>query len=134
MFKFKPGYLIAAGILFLIEVCIALFVHDHIIRPYIGDVLVVILIYSFLRSFLNGPVWALALFTLLFSYLIETLQYFKFVELLGLDRDGIARVVLGTSFAWMDILCYTVGIIFILVAERVIETRTKPNPAKANVR
>ncbi|MFT5385169.1 MAG: hypothetical protein ACI81W_002574, partial [Saprospiraceae bacterium] len=36
--------------LFLIEVGIAVFIQDRIIRPYIGDLLVVILIYCFIRS------------------------------------------------------------------------------------
>ena len=45
------GYLAAFVILFLIEAAIALWVHDRFIRPYIGDVLVVVLVYVFVRIF-----------------------------------------------------------------------------------
>ena len=40
-------YGIATIILLVVEVLIALFVHDSIIRPYLGDVLVVVVIYTF---------------------------------------------------------------------------------------
>jgi hypothetical protein len=36
-------------------------------------------------SFVSAPVWKIALATLLFSYLIETLQYFNLVGILGLQ-------------------------------------------------
>jgi len=120
MLNFKYRYFICAVVIFLIEVIIALFVHDEIIRPHIGDVLVVILIYCFLRSFFNLPVLTLALITLLFSYLIEVLQYFKIVELLGLEKSTFARVIIGTYFTWIDILCYTLGIIIVLFVEKMI--------------
>ncbi len=38
---FNKSYAALTLILFTVEVVIALFVHDHIIRPYLGDVLVV---------------------------------------------------------------------------------------------
>ena len=41
------GYLAASIIVFIIELIIALYVHDRIIRPYIGDMLVVVLVYCF---------------------------------------------------------------------------------------
>ena len=47
----RIGYLTAFIILFLIEAAIALWVHDRFVRPYIGDVLVVVLVYVFVRIF-----------------------------------------------------------------------------------
>ena len=47
----RIGYAIATVILLLTEVLIALYVHDAFVRPYIGDVLVVIVIYTFIRIF-----------------------------------------------------------------------------------
>ena len=51
----KRGFImtpeIATVILLLTEVLIALYVHDAFVRPYIGDVLVVIVIYTFIRIF-----------------------------------------------------------------------------------
>lgn len=118
MFRFSLPYLILTIVLFIIEVLIALFVQDAIIRPHVGDVLVVLLIYCFLRTFLKLPVFTLALATLLFSYMVEALQYFKIVELLGLQESAFARVIIGTHFSWIDIYCYTLGFLIILLAEK----------------
>ncbi|MEO6669959.1 MAG: DUF2809 domain-containing protein, partial [Ferruginibacter sp.] len=114
MFKFNKKYFILTLILFFTEVLIALYVHDKIVRPYIGDVLVVILIYSFIRSFLELPALRLAIAVLLFAFLIEFLQYLQIVKLLGLHENKLARIVIGTSFAWNDILAYCGGIMIVL--------------------
>ena len=117
MLRFQPGYFILAVILFLVEVAIALFVHDQFVRPYFGDFLVVILMYCFLRSFFNLPVLVTAVSVLLFSYLIEVLQYFDLIKALGLENSGFAKTVLGSSFEWPDIVAYTAGITVILLIE-----------------
>jgi hypothetical protein len=57
---------------------------------------------------------------LIFSFVIELLQLFNFVEAAGLQQFQLARVVLGTSFAWADILAYTLGIITVLIVEFII--------------
>ena len=109
-----------AMLLFGIELFIGMYVHDQIIRPYIGDLLVVMLLYCFIKSFLKIPVTGTAIGVLLFSYTIEILQYFHIVNKLGLAHSKIARIIIGTSFAWMDIVAYTVGIIVVLIAEWMI--------------
>lgn len=118
MIKLNRTYLVITIALFLVEIMIAVFLHDQYIRPYVGDFLVVILIYCFIRSFLNISVMTAAVLTLLFAYVIEVLQYFKLVELLGLENVTWARVVLGSSFEWIDIVAYTLGILVVLVIER----------------
>jgi Protein of unknown function (DUF2809) len=123
MFRFNKYYFLAAVLLFAIEVLIALFAHDNFVRPYVGDALVVILIYCFIKSFLNLPEVALALGVLIFSFTIEFLQYIKIVELLGLEKSTLARTVIGTSFAWVDILAYVAGFGVVLIAERYIWKR-----------
>jgi hypothetical protein len=121
--KFEPVYLILAVILFVVEVLIALFVHDHFIRPYLGDVLVVILIYCFVKSFLNTPVLPTALSVLIFSFLIEGLQFVNIVERLGLRDSVILSTVIGTSFAWIDVIAYIAGIATVLFIEKIILNR-----------
>lgn len=118
MFQFKKHYFIATILLFLIEVGIALYVHDDFIRPYIGDVLVVLLLYCFIQSFFTFSVKATAVVVLLFSFTIEFLQYIHIVEKLGLQKYAIARTVLGTFFSWIDLLCYTIGVILIVLIEK----------------
>jgi hypothetical protein len=115
--RLKYGLL--ALLLFGIEVLIALYLHDRIIRPYIGDLLVVILIYCFVKALVNAPVFPTALGVLLFAYAVETLQYFHVVELLGLGHSKLARVIIGSSFEWMDMLAYTLGIGLVLSIETI---------------
>lgn len=119
---FNLRYFTATIILFITEVLIVLYVHDNIIRPYIGDLLVVILIYCFVRSFFKFSVKNTAIGVLIFSYATEILQYFHVVKLLGLQHSRLARIVIGTSFSWEDILAYTAGIIIVLLVERKIAT------------
>lgn len=130
MLRFNFRYFSVAILLFIIEVLIALYVHDAIIRPYIGDVLVVILIYCFVKSFVNTPIVPTAIAVLLFSYLIETLQYFQYVKLLGLQDSHLANVVMGNYFAWTDMLAYTIGIVVVLIAEHYLATDQKIKKAK----
>lgn len=54
---------------------------------------------------------------LLFSYGVEIMQYFNLVELLGLGEYKLARIVIGTSFAWSDLLAYTAGAVIVGVVE-----------------
>lgn len=117
-FRLHKKSLFIATAIFIIEVLIALYITDNFVRPYVGDVLVVILIYYFLKAFVRIPVWPLAIGTLLFAYLIETLQYFEFVKLIGLGDNRLANVVIGNYFAWEDIMAYTVGIAIVLMIER----------------
>lgn len=123
--RFHKTYFLLFVLIFITEVLIALYVHDAIIRPYIGDVLVVILIYCFVKAFLNVRTLPLAIGVLLFAFLVETLQYFRFIEVVGLKDVKLARVVIGTSFAWMDVWCYIAGFIIILLAEHLLTKRKK---------
>jgi len=120
MLRLHKTYLLLTIFLFVLEVLIALFVHDNFIRPYVGDVLVVILMYCFVKSFLNAPALALASGVLVFAFAIEFLQYVKIVNVLGLEKSELMRTVLGTSFAWLDLLAYVVGIGIVLIAEKYI--------------
>jgi hypothetical protein len=118
MFTFNKNYFGLAILIFIIEVLIALFVHDRFIRPYLGDVLVVILLYCFLKSFLKLPVLTAALGVLIFSFMIEFLQFLHIVEKLHLEESKIARTVIGTSFSWIDLLTYVVGISIVIIIEK----------------
>ncbi len=118
MIKYNKAYFILFILLFITEVLIALFVHDEIVRPYVGDLLVVILLYCFVKSFLNLRVNITAISVLLFSYLIESLQYFQIVQLLGLGDSLLANVIIGNYFSWIDILAYTLGTLLIIAIEK----------------
>jgi hypothetical protein len=84
----------------------------------VGDFLVVILLYCIIRGCVDAGVKVIMVFVLLFSYLLETLQYFRIAEILGLASASMAAVVIGTSIAWFDIVAYTLGILTVLLLER----------------
>jgi len=106
------------------EIIIALYVKDSIIRPYGGDTLVVLLIYSFLAIFLSpetvkGNYIKIAFSVLLFAFFVEITQALNLIKILGLERHSLASVILGTSFAWLDMLAYCVGFILIVIIEKI---------------
>ncbi len=118
MIRFHKKYFILALVLFVVEVLIALFARDRLVRPYVGDFLVVMLLYCAVRAVLNLSPVKTAIGVLLFAYLIETLQYFKIVEVLGLQNNTLAKTVIGYGFEWLDMLAYTLGVITILLIEK----------------
>ena len=106
-------YIIAFCVIFAVEILIALFVRDRFIRPYGGDILVTVLICSFIRIFFpsQASIWEqlIPLWVFLFSVAVEVGQYFDFVTLLGLSDIAFFRILLGSTFSWIDMLCYGVG-------------------------
>jgi len=115
--KKRIRYVMAFIMLLLIEVMIALFMHDRFIRPYIGDVLVVIVLYCFVRIFVQKRMRLLSMYIFVFAVIVELLQFLNIVGLLGLSRNTFANTVVGTSFDWKDIICYAVGCIIIEIVE-----------------
>ena len=116
-------YFLLFVLVLLIELYIGFYVHDAIIRPYIGDLLVVVLIYAFIRIFVQGNSFKWALFTLIFACLVELAQYLEIVKILGLEHNKIARILIGTSFSWGDILAYLGGFLVIVFGETLYENR-----------
>ncbi|MBD2463236.1 DUF2809 domain-containing protein [Oscillatoria sp. FACHB-1407] len=119
--KFNPHAFCWFLILFALEVAIALFIKDRLIRPLVGDVLVILLIFYGMRSLFPVPTMRLAIGTLIFAWAIEIAQYFRFVERLGLADNPIARVALGTTFDWFDVVAYAIGAIVVVLIERTRE-------------
>jgi hypothetical protein len=116
--KINKKYIFVFLILLLIEIMIALFVHDTIIRPYIGDVLVVFLMYSFIRGIVGKKIRLLPLYLFVFSALIEMAQYFQIVKLLNLQHNKFFSIIIGTHFDIKDILCYLVASLILVLWEK----------------
>ena len=95
--------------LLLIEVLIALFVHDAFVRPFIGDVLVVAVLYCLVRIIKPDGWRFLPVVLFLFATGVEFLQALGFVPLLGLENSRFWRTILGSTFDPADILCYAAG-------------------------
>lgn len=102
-------YCAAFALLLAAEVFIALYVRDAFVRPYLGDVLVIILLYCLGR----GPLgirgrWLVPAVTAL-GTLAECLQFFRLADWLGLSSGSALRVILGSTFDRKDLLCYLAG-------------------------
>lgn len=113
-------YLCAFIIIFIIEVIIGVYVHDNFIRPYIGDVLVVVLIYCFIKAFVKIKTKLLPLYIFIFAASVEIGQYFNLAELLGLSDYRVARIIIGATFDIKDIACYLVGCLGLWLFEMII--------------
>ena len=110
-------YLTATVILLIIEVLIALYIHDDFVRPYVGDAIVVIVIYTFVRIFVPEKCRLLPLYVFLFAVVVEILQGIHIVNILGVADNRFLRTLIGDSFDIKDILCYGVGCILLWLYE-----------------
>ncbi len=119
----RPGYAGLALGLFAIEVVIALFVRDAIVRPYVGDALAVALVYCALRAMTPLSLWPALALSLGLACLIEFGQYLHLLDQLGLGGNAIARTILGYGFEPADFLAYAAGGAGVLVAEFALPRR-----------
>lgn len=122
----RKSFFVYFVLLFFIEVLIARFAPSGFIRGFVGDVLVVILLFCMARSFV--PVvnakgesinlfWRtpwLALGVLFFAFGIEFGQYWGLVDKLGLGGNRLARIVIGSHFDPLDLLAYFIGYLILL--------------------
>lgn len=109
-FQFSLKYLLISVFIFLIEVLIATELKDiFFVRAYLGDVIVVMLLYTLIKSFFRVNNEKLILGILIFSCLVELAQYFNIAEKIGFREGSLMYIVIGNSFSWIDILCYAAG-------------------------
>ncbi|MDB5676221.1 MAG: hypothetical protein JWM65_3203 [Sphingomonas bacterium] len=109
----------AAILVLLIEIAIAAFVHDALVRPYLGDSLAVVLVYLALRAATQlGVRWSAAT-AFAVACAIEFGQLFHAADMLGLGHYRVARVVLGTGFDPADFLAYAGGGVAVIAVEAV---------------
>lgn len=111
--------------LLAVEVCIALFVHDAFIRPYVGDMLVTLLLCCLCRVVFPTKIRSLPLWVFLFASCVEIGQYFDLVDLLGLADNRFLSVLLGRTFSWMDLVCYAVGCIVAFGLDQAVRQHLK---------
>jgi len=116
-FTFNKTYFFLAVLLLTIEIYIGMYITDNFVRPYLGDFLVVILIYCFLKFFWTERPLKVAIYVLIFSFVVEFLQYFKILEILELQENKLASIIIGASFSFEDLLAYFLGIAAVLIVE-----------------
>lgn len=118
LFTLRIRYLLAALLGFGVLVAIALWVRDSFVRPFLGDVLAVIWLYTLCRAFIARSSTCLATLVLGFACLLELGQYLNLLDLLGLQDVRLARVVLGATFDPLDLLAYLIGWTVVMGVER----------------
>ena len=121
--KLRIVYGVAFLLILIAEILIALFIRDSFVRPYVGDMLVTVLICSFIRIFIPEKFSAAPLFIFLFSLFVEIGQYFDFVKLLGLDKNLFLSTLLGRTFSVADIICYGIGCVVFAVVDYIIKRK-----------
>ncbi len=117
-FTFNKNYFIVFLLLFGVEVLIAVYLKSGFIRHTVGDFLVTILVYCFLRSFIETKAIYIAIVTLVIAFVTEFLQLTDFLEVLGLGDNRLANIVFGNSFSIQDLVAYTLGVILIWVVDK----------------
>ena len=100
-----------------IEIYIAENVHDVFIRPYAGDILVVILLYCLLRVIWPQGLKYLPMYVFLFAAFIEILQGIGISSLPIIRENKSLYIAIGSVFDLSDILCYAVGCALIFISE-----------------
>ena len=118
--KLRFIYAIAFAVLLFTEIMIALFVHDNFIRPYMGDVLVTILICCLCKAVVPKGIPFLPIYVFAFAALVEAMQYFQLVKLLGLENNTFISTVVGTTFSPIDLICYGIGCLVFWVTEKLV--------------
>ena len=103
-----------------IEVCIALFINGSFIRPYVGDMLVTLLLCCLCRVIIPSKLRLLPLYVFAFAACVEIGQYFDLVALLGLADNRFLSVLMGRTFSWLDLLCYAVGCVAAFLLDQIV--------------
>lgn len=115
MKQIKYNYLCISMLLLITEILIAIFAKDEFIRPIFGDYLAALFVFYALATFMKISENKTALISLFICYFIEGLQFLNVLELLNLEKYTVLKIVLGTSFSWMDMLAYTLGIATVVI-------------------
>ena len=117
--KTRAFYAASAAALFALEVLIALYVHDALIRPFGGDILVTVLLCCVGRAAFLDRLPHLPLWVFLLALAVELLQAAGIASLIP---EGLSwlRTVVGSVFSWWDIVCYALGCLVFAGAEKLL--------------
>ena len=99
MNKKRIIYAVAFLILLIIEILIGVSVQDSFVRPYLGDVLVVILLYCLIRIIIPERCRLLPLYLFMFAAGVEFFQGLNIADRLGI-QSRILRTIIGTVCDW----------------------------------
>jgi hypothetical protein len=93
---------------------------------YGGDALWALMVFFLLGvCFSTRPTWQLALFALCFSFAIEFSQLYHAPWIDTIRGYSLGALVLGSEFAWPDLVAYVAGIALGSAAEWALRLRSR---------
>ncbi len=110
-------------LLLVVEIAIAKFYFTEFIRHVVGDVLVVPLLYYLLRAITKTAKLKSILLVLCFAFFIEFLQWMHITEKIYIKNPTL-RIITGTTFDYRDLIAYTVGVLVIVITEKIYTHET----------
>ena len=124
-YQYKIEYFDIFLLFLFAEIFIAIFVKDRFIRPYLGDVLVVVLVYFFIKIFILNKIKFLSIYIFVFAVFVEFLQYINIVDILHLANINFFKILIGTTFDIKDIFCYFLGSIPLFILDLLIRRKNE---------
>lgn len=121
MIRFSTVRAVISVILFLILSYIAFYVDDRFVRPFLGDVIVVIWLYFCISTVISYSPLRLGISVAVISYLVEFIQH---TAVFSLENYPLLKIALGSTFDWWDMLAYTIGAAFCVLTDTCL-TATK---------
>ncbi len=116
-------YAAVFAVLFAVEIIIGLYVHDQFVRPYIGDMLVVVLLWALVRMIIPFRAVWLSGAIYVFAVLSQMIPLVDFLEI----ENRLIRVLMGTSFAVGDLFAYAAGCIVTAIVDIAVFRHRKQN-------
>lgn len=123
IFKFSKIYFILFLVIFLVEVFIAKYTTGFI-RYTVGDFFAVVFVYTFIKSVFKIAVEKAAIITFVISFTIEFLQLSNLQNNFPEAHERALKIILGTSFSIGDLIAYTLGIVTIIIVEKILKKRS----------
>lgn len=96
------------------EICIGLFADPSgFVRGKVGDILVIPTIYFLIRIFGNPIPRFLPAAVFLIGCIAELIQATNIYSLIGIPKESLIAVIIGTTADISDIFCYLTGTVLI---------------------
>lgn len=119
----RRAYLIAAAVLLVGLVLIARYVSGPVIRPFGGDVLVIVFFSCLMCGVTRASMGRCAATAFVTGVIVEVAQALDLIEILGLQDNDVAKTVIGTTFDWRDLVAYVIGAALAVFLDRLIQRR-----------
>lgn len=114
-------YCIGFAFLLIIEFLIGAFVRDDFIRPYVGDLLVTVLLCCLGRIFFPDLFAWLPAAVFGFAVAVECAQLIDIPALEG----TVLGIALGSTFDLKDIVCYGLGCLVFAAGEKLLRSKER---------